>query len=444
MENKFWKGVLTGALLTAFAGLIIVGLSAGIYLCGKNIINNQQVQVQNQTQSEKHEGGGNSQMAETLDMDSISDKLNTLQKYVNQYYLFDEDMESMEEGIYTGFMYGLGDPYSVYYTAEDYAKMMEDTEGVYCGIGVQVSQNRTTGLVTVSKVFKGTPGLEAGVLPGDIIYAVDGTEVAGMELDIIVSNYIKGEEGTPVTITMYRADKDEYVELTMNRRMIEVPTVEFEMLDNKVGYIMVSQFDKVTSPQFIKAVDSLESQGMEKLIVDLRNNPGGLLDSVVEMLAYILPDGKIVYTADKNGKGSMFKSENGYVVETGYPETENQPSKKYFEDNHFLDLPIAVLVNENSASASEVFTGAIRDYDWGTIVGTTTFGKGIVQSLIPMKDGTAIKLTVSHYFTPDGSDIHGKGIKPDVEIELNEELKNMVEIPKDQDNQLQKALEILE
>lgn len=351
----------------------------------------------------------------------------------------------MEDGIYMGMMYGLEDPYSVYYNEEDYASMLEDTSGEYCGIGAMVSQNRSTGIATVTKVFEGAPSYEAGMLPGDIIYKVSGEDVAGMELDLLVSNYIRGEEGSKVKITVLRGESNEEVELTIERRQIEVPTVEHEMLEDHVGYIYVMQFDSVTSQQFADAVDDLQQQGMEKLVIDLRDNPGGVLDGVVEMLAYVLPedkmDGLLLYTADKDGKGDRYYCEDGqlkYESDYGY---KNSSFPR--EDGHQIDVPMAVLVNGNSASASEVFTGAIQDYEAGIVIGTQTFGKGIVQNLIPLGDGTAIKLTTAHYYTPGGFDLHKVGLTPDVEVELDEKLRTQAVVEKSEDNQLQAAIEAL-
>lgn len=438
-KNKFWKGVLVGALVMAFTGLTIVGVSAGIFLIGRTVIDNQE-------ESSMVGEDGNQTSKAMLDFDQIENKMGLIQSIISQYYLFEEDPEKVEEGIYTGMLYGLDDPYSVYYNEKNYDSLIEDTEGSYCGIGALVSQNRTTGIVTITKVFEGAPSYEAGMLPGDILYKVGDEAVTGMELDLVVSEHIRGEEGTFVTITVLRGENNEEVELRVERRQVEVPTVEHQMLENKVGYIYIMQFDTVTAPQFQAAIEDLESQGMEKLMVDLRGNPGGTVDSVVQMLAYILPedlnDGMLLYTGDKSGKGEQYFSKNGKLQHTsdygskaaGYPK----------EDGHELDIPMAVLVNGNSASAAEVFTGAMMDYDWATIVGTQTFGKGIVQNLIPLGDGSAIKLTTSHYYTPAGFDLHGKGLTPDVVIDLDDELKKKAVVELDEDNQVQKALEVLE
>lgn len=429
-KNKFWKGALVGALLTAFAGLIIVGMSLGIFLIGRTAIDGPQ-QAAESNQAENQDG--------SLDLNRITKKITTLQQIIDKYYLFDEDATKVEDWIYKGMMYGLNDPYTTYYTAEEYQKLSEDTEGEYHGIGVMISQNRSTGVITVIKVFKDTPAAEAGMRPGDVLYKVGDMEVTGMDMDILVKDYIKGKDGSEVALTVFRQDEGEYVDLKMERRNVTVQTVEYQMLEDHVGYIAVSQFDVVTADQFKAAVDDLEKQGMKKLLVDLRNNPGGVLDTVVGMLDYILPDDLIiegdknlvrtnteatllVYMADKNGKGGQ----------------------EYASDGHSLDIPMAVLVNGESASASEVFTGAMKDYGRATVVGTKTFGKGIVQNLIPLDNGTAIKMTTAHYYTPSGFDLHGKGIEPDVEVELKEELKNQITVDVKEDNQIQAALKALD
>lgn len=432
-KNKFWKGVLVGALVTAFAGLIIIGMAAGIWLVGKVVMGNQASGLEDSraTASEM-----------TLNVDRISQKIELIQEIINENYLFEEDPEMVESGIFMGMMAGLGDPYSTYYTKEDFQDLMENSiEGEYCGIGALISQNRSTMLMEVLRVFEGAPSEKAGMLPGDIITAVDGEDVSGMELDLVVSNYLKGEEGTEVIVTVYRQSTEEYLDLVMTRENIETPTVEHEMLEDGVGYVLVTQFEGVTADQFCAAVEDLESQGMEKLIIDLRNNPGGLLDQAVEMAAYLLPEGTIVRTEYKNGEGDEYFSRDGKLQASSTAGTKL--SQYPMEDSHELDIPIVILVNGNSASAAEVFAGAMRDFDRAELVGTTTFGKGIVQSVIPFTDGDAIKITTAHYFTPSGYDLHGKGLEPDVEVELSEELAAQAAVELSEDNQVQKALEVL-
>ena len=352
-----------------------------------------------------------------LDYKKIEEKTSVLQNIIDRYFLFDEDMTKVEDGIYAGMMNGLGDPYTVYYTKEEYKALNEDTEGKYSGIGAVVSQNPNTKIITIVKIFDNSPANDAGLQVGDIIDKIDGEEVAGTDMDILVKTKIRGEEGTSFKMTVLRGDDRKEVELDLTRRSIEVETVAGKMLDNNIGYIAVSQFDAVTSEQFKSNIESLQSQGMTKLIVDLRGNPGGLLDQVVDMLDYILPDGLVLYTEDKYGKREEY----------------------YSDGSHELKIPMVVLVNENSASASEVFTATFRDFEWGTVVGKTTFGKGIVQNVLPLGDGTAVKITTQHYYPPSGYDLHKIGIKPDLEVDLNEGAK----IGTDSDNQLSAAIDIL-
>ena len=352
-----------------------------------------------------------------LDYKKIEEKTSVLQNIIDRYFLFDEDMTKVEDGIYAGMMNGLGDPYTVYYTKEEYKALNEDTEGKYSGIGAVVSQNPNTKIITIVKIFENSPANDAGLQVGDIIHKIDGEEVAGTDMDILVKTKIRGEEGTSFKMTVLRGDERKEVELDLTRRSIEVETVAGRMLDNNIGYIAVSQFDAVTSEQFKSNIESLQSQGMTKLIVDLRGNPGGLLDQVVDMLDYILPDGLVLYTEDKYGKREEY----------------------YSDGSHELKIPMVVLVNENSASASEVFTATFRDFEWGTVVGKTTFGKGIVQNVLPLGDGTAVKITTQHYYPPSGYDLHKVGIKPDLEVDLNEGAK----IGTDSDNQLSAAIDIL-
>lgn len=438
-KNKFWKGVLVGALVMAFIGLITVGLSAGIFLIGRTVIDNQ-------VQTKQIEAEGNPEEDTIPDFDKINSKMGLIQQIISQYYLFEEDAEEVEDGIYMGMMYGLKDPYSVYYDEESYDALMEDTEGIYCGIGAMVSQNRSTGIMTIVRVFEGAPAYEAGMLPGDIIYEVGGENVTAMELEVVISDYIRGEENTYADITVLRGEDMDEVDLYVQRRQVEVPTVEYQMLENNVGYIYLMQFDLVTGAQFQAAIDELEQQGAKKLLIDLRDNPGGVLDAAVDVLAYLLPedqhDGMLIYTKDKDEKGEQYFSKDGEIqFNSDYGTQSSQYPKK---DGHQVDLPIAILVNGNSASAAEVFTGAMMDYDRATVVGTQTFGKGIVQNLIPLGDGSAIKLTTSHYYTPSGFDLHKVGLTPDVEVDLADELKTKAVVSLDEDNQVQKALEVLE
>lgn len=441
-KNKFWKGVLVGSLVTAFAVLILVGVATGILLVGR-------VMMSQRGQIEAHGVVDEPDVErEHLDTRRINQKIRALEEMIDQEFLFEEDIDPdmMEAGIYKGMLAGLNDPYTVYYTPEEYEALTEETEGVYCGIGALVSQNIESGLITALRVFKNSPAEEAGMKKGDLIYKVGDIEASTMELDVLVQQEIRGEEGTAVDITVLR--NGEELKLHIIRRVVEVTTVESQMIDEETGYILITQFDVVTGDQFKEAVDELEEEGMKQLVIDLRDNPGGVLDSVVEMAAYVLPenqfDGTIVSTSDKYGRGVRYFSKDGkiqYESNDGGGRDPRYPK----EDNHELDVPIVILINGNSASASEVFAGALRDYGSAELVGTTSFGKGIVQTLVQLEDGSAVKMTISHYYTPSGFDLHKKGLDPDEEIvlEVPEEYKGAYELPLDQDNQVQKALEVL-
>lgn len=434
-KNRFWQGVLVGALITAFGGLIVIGASSFILMMGRAALNVEEhvqtVEAGSEAEEEK----------KALDLAEISQKLMLLKQKVDQDFYFEEDTDSMEEGIYAGMMAGLGDPYSCYYTAEQYEELMVDTQGVYCGIGAMISQNLETNVMTIIRVFEGSPAAEGGLLAGDMISKVDGRDVTQEELDIVVNNYVKGEENTEVTLTVFRPSVNDYLDITMTRKNVEVPTVEHQMLTGDIGYVLITQFEMVTAQQFKDAVKDLESQGMKKLMIDLRSNPGGVVDSAVSIAAYMLPEGDILTTRYKNGQEDVYRTKDKKLrvdssQEGGFPQYP-------VLDEDELDIPIAILVNENSASASEILAGAMKDYGRATLVGTTTFGKGIVQNLYPLKDGSAIKMTVAKYFTPSGYDLHEKGIQPDVEVELDAELAARGYYTLEEDNQVQKAIEVL-
>jgi len=412
--NKFWKGFFVGLLVMFFVIGGLICLFSWSYMNGK---------FNSSGKSIANSGGETASTSEAqvnpkdLNYDRITAKMKTLQQIINKDFLFDENEQSMEDGIYAGMMSGLGDPYTVYYTEKQYNELTETTNGSYSGIGALLQTDPTTGLSSIVRVFEGSPAEEAGLKAGDILYKVGDVEVTGQDLDIIVDTYIKGQEGTTVDITVLRGEDHKEMTFTVTRKKIDVPTVSSKMLENKVGYIQVTEFEANTQDQFKKAVDDLTDQGMEKLVIDLRDNGGGLVDSAVSMLDYMLPDGLLVYTANKNGVGEKY----------------------YSKDGHEVNIPTSILVNGNSASASEIFTGAYRDFKRATIVGTKTFGKGIVQNIIPLGDGTAVKITTEHYYTPSGYDLHKKGIEPDVNVELD---KDAV-YGESSDNQLKAAVDAL-
>ena len=327
----------------------------------------------------------------------------------------------MEEGLYAGLFDNL-DVYSQYYTAEE-AKELFDTSvsGTYCGIGASLQQDDDSKAVTILHVYDGSPAQESGLQEGDVIISADSYEAASMDLTEFV-NHIRGEEGSQVHLVIARSGEAENLEFDITRKNLVLPTVSSQMLENHTGYIQVTEFTEHTAEQFEEALDSLQGDGMTALIVDLRSNPGGMLTSVCDMLDDILPKGLLVYTEDRSGKRVDYTS----------------------TDEKTLDLPLAVLVNGYSASASEIFAGAIQDRKAGTIIGTTTYGKGVVQSILTLKDGSAFKITTNRYFTPSGTCIQGIGITPDEELEYEFTGPEGVGYSVEYDNQIQKALEVLQ
>ena len=384
-KKSFFKGALFGAL----AMLLIAGLVS----CGLKL-------------------GDSSREAVTSETE---EKIAELKKLIDKNYLHDVDEEELQEGIYKGYISGLDDPYSVYYDEEETKSFYETTEGEYDGIGAVLSQNMDTGIITLVQIYDDSPAMKAGLQDEDILYKVDKEEVTGEDLTEVVS-HIKGEKGTTVDITVLRGEENEEVTVTVTRDTIQAQTVEYRMLEDNLGYIAVSEFDSVTYDQYQQALEDLQNQGMQGLIVDLRNNPGGNLSTVCDMLDLMLPEGLIVYTEDKDGNRQEMTS----------------------DDEHQFNLPMTVLMNGNSASASEIYAGAIQDYGLGKIVGTQSYGKGVVQQIFDLKDGTCVKLTIAEYFTPNGRNINGEGITPDVEVEYEKDENNS-----DADNQLEKAMEIL-
>ena len=343
----------------------------------------------------------------------VSTKLDLLNSLIDQYYLYEGevDEDALAEGIYSGYTAALGDPYTEYYDREETAALMESTSGEFSGIGATMTQNTDGPGAVITAVYEGSPAAEAGLQAGDVISKVDGNDVSGMDLDSIVS-LIKGEKGTEVKITVLRYGQE--IETAAVRDIIQMQTVDSVMLDDQVGYISVSEFDDVTYDQFKSALDSLEAEGMAGLVIDLRNNPGGNLDTVTDMLKLLLPEGPIVSITDKNGDTEEITCDGS---------------------NEFTK-PLAVLVNQYSASASEVVCGAVQDYGIGSIVGVTTFGKGVVQQLMDLGDGTCLKVTIAEYYTPSGRSINGIGVEPDVEVEYVYDAENP-----EADKQLETAAE---
>ena len=389
-------GIVTG-LLAAFAVTLVVTGAVRIY---RAILPGSR--------------GNAAGRVESITNGSVERKLGVLEDTIKKYFWKDVEEEKLEDGLYKGLLSSLEDPYSVYYTNEELIALQQQTEGIYYGIGAYI-QDGETGYVQISGVIKNTPAEESGLMQGDYIYKVNDEDMQGKDKSYVVSK-IKGEEHTYVTLTIIRENAPEPLEIDVERRKIESPTVEYEMFENKMAYIQITEFDLVTTKQFETAYNQAKTDGMKGLIIDLRSNPGGNLSTVCDIARMILPKGMIVYTEDKYGEREEYTCKG---------------------DNK-ITVPLVVLTNGYSASASEILAGAVKDYKIGTLVGTTTFGKGIVQKVINLSDGSAVKLTVSSYFTPNGNNIHGIGIAPDVEVLFDaEQYKNGT------DNQLEKAKEIL-
>lgn len=397
-NKNYWMGFVAGILVTVVlscaAMLIVIGVTK----------NNSFVKTARKSQD-----------TESITDQSVINKMSIVENIVRKNYWQDIDEETLEQGVYRGILDSLEDPYSVYYTAEELEKLREETQGIYYGIGAYISQNTDIGYAQISKVIKNTPAEESGLMQDDIIYKVNDEDMQGKDSNYVVSK-IKGDEHTYVKITVIRENEKDPIDFDVERRKIETPTVEYTMYEDNMAYIQILEFDIVTTSQFENAYEQAKKDGMKGLIIDLRSNPGGNLSTVCEIARMILPKGLIVYTEDKYGKREEYTCDG----------------------SHQIDVPLVVLTNGHSASASEILAGAIKDYKIGKLVGTTTFGKGIVQSVLSLSDGSAVKLTVSSYFTPNGNNIHEIGIEPDVEVEFDsEQYKNGV------DNQLERGKEVL-
>lgn len=396
-SKSFWKGLVAGlgvALLVSVLAFTSVKVFQVFGIIGGIAKDGEQESVANE---------------------GTMEKLTVLEDTIREYFWQDVTEQDLEEGVYKGILEALDDPYSVYYTNEELLALQEQTEGIYYGIGAYISQKTDAGYVQISKVMKDTPAEESGFLQGDYIYMVNGEDMLDQDSTYVVSK-IKGEEGTTVTVTVLREGVADPIDIVVERRKIESPTVEYEMLDNGMAYIQIVEFDLVTTSQFETAYKQAKQDGMKGLIIDLRSNPGGNLSTVCDIARMLLPKGLIVYTEDKYGERVEYTCDGSQEIE----------------------VPLVVLTDGYSASASEILAGAIKDYGIGTLVGTTTYGKGIVQKVINLSDGSAVKLTVSTYYTPNGNNIHKIGIAPDVEVEFDaEQYVNGV------DNQLERAKEVL-
>ena len=420
--RSFWVGVLTGCIVSAFVAVIVLCIS--IYRQRMAQQEPAAIEVAVPTQQQSRDSGlvrispGKVPDGSVLQDKEVIGKIGALESIIDESFIDSVSDNAIENGIYSGIMEALDDPYAEYYTPEEWIEMQNDTQGIYYGIGAYLVKDLETLYPRITGVIKNTPALESGLLEDDYIVEIDGTDVYDMDLSEVVS-MIRGPEGTKVHLTIVRGevgDREE-LEYDVERRKVETPTVEYEKMDNGIAYIAIGEFDVVTIDQFKEALDQAKADQMKGLVLDLRSNPGGSLGACVQIARMILPKGTIVYTEDKNGDQDIYESDG----------------------TQELDVPMVVLVNGNSASAAEILAGAIKDYDKGVLLGTTTYGKGIVQRIFTLTDGSAVKLTISHYYTPLGNDIHKVGIVPDEELKFDGEAYR----EDGTDNQLDRAIEIL-
>lgn len=377
-DKKFRKGFILGVVSAA---ILVIGIGAGIYFAMPN---------------------------DTTVSEMSAKKMTLMEQLVDAYYFGKIDKSKMTEGTYKGLIEGLDDPYSEYFTKEEYKDLQQESSGKYVGIGALVTQDDKNGIISIVKVLDKSPAKKAGLKKDDIIAQVDGKDVTGKELTKVVSK-MKGKEDTKVTLKILDPKTAKYKTVTLVRKSVDSPSVDSKIIDkkNNIGYIAISEFDQNTAEQFEKHIKKLKKKKVKGIIFDLRYNPGGLYDTVVKMLDDILPEGVIVFTKDKNGNREEEKS-----------------------DAKCLKLPIVVLQNEGSASAAEIFSGAIQDFKAGTIVGTKSYGKGVVQNTFPFSDGSALKLTIKKYYTPSGKNINGKGITPDVKVENDAKTDKQLNVAK--------------
>lgn len=399
-KKSYFAGLITGVIWGIAVIFILIILS--------NII-----------ESELTESGKISDNVGTSALTGSS-KSSIIKQYIDKYFMEDVDNDILTEGMYKGMLESLNDPYSVYYTKDEVESLKQSSEGEYVGLGISVTQNNETKVITVTKVYDDSPAKDAGIESGDTIYSINDNVLTDETLDELLVD-IKGEEGKEVKMQLKRGE--ETIDADMKLREVLIDVVSYEMLEDNIGYIIIDQFTGTSTEQVEEAINDLKSQGMERIIVDLRDNPGGQLECIQAILNYFLPKDKLLL----------------------YSETKDGEQERYYTENDGLitDMPLCVLVNENSASASEVFAGVVKCYDRGKLVGTKTFGKGIMQSTFGLSDGTAIKLTIGKYYLPDDSNIHGIGIEPDYEVKLPEDVTNVWALKHPDDPQLTKAIEVV-
>lgn len=407
----FAGGVLCGALLSAGLFVWSTGFISIPFLGSFVLGRDPMAGVQRASASEAARDG--------LNYGKINLKLRWIDTLLSREFYYEEDPQAMEDGIFTGLMYGLSgqDPYAAYFSAEEFAEELIDTRGNYYGIGALISQDPETKVMTIAEVYADSPAKKAGLKEGDILKEVNQEDVTYMELSTVVDAYVKGPEGSYVNLTVDRSG--EQVELQIQRGKVEMPSVYASMLKDgdgrKTGYIYVSTFEIATVGQFQKAVNDLTAKGAEGLIIDLRDNPGGVMESALSMLDYLIED-----TDSRYGEKEAVKDGKGKALLLYTEGKQGRNFTSYAEDGHAVELPMAVLINEHSASASEIFAQVMKDYEKAEIVGVKSYGKGIVQTEEALPDGSAVKYTSAQYFTPSDYAVHGVGVMPDVTVDPDE------------------------
>ena len=365
------------------------------------------------------DGFGKRAVAKAKESEEIVETLDQYRRIIDKYYLGYIDEEKLKEGAISGYIEGLGDEYTEYISKEDMADYMADTMGNFVGVGIYMVQDTETNRIMVLSPIKGGPAEKAGLQPGDYIISVDGVEYSGEQMTE-ASNNIKGEEGTTVKIEILRGNETLNFELT--RENIKVNPVEGEVLEDDIGYITFSSFDEGTADEFKSKFEELQGQGITSLIIDLRNNGGGIVDEALNIANYILDkDSVILYEVNKSNEEEVEKT----------------------TDDPIINMPIVVLTNGNTASSSEILAGALKDHGKATIVGTKTYGKGVIQQIITLSDGSGLKITSEKYLTPNRTEINKVGIEPDEEVELPDSVTNVLNVERSEDTQLQKAIEVL-
>lgn len=430
IQKKLKKATNKNVVLTIFVVLsIVIFLAEGvfiyyIYQFNNGLINGMNPQIDSKITTKI---SSTSTVNHKLNMDEIDKKLQFIDTLVDNSFYYEKDAKKIEDGIFTGYVAGLNDKYAEYFPAKDYESFLETQNGEYYGIGAMVTQNFETMEAIVTEVYEGSPAEKAGVKADDIFKTVNGKDVTEMLLADIV-DLVKGPEGSEVKIGFYRESIGDVIELTVIRGKVEIKNVsstkgenneEKDIIENDIGYIKIKEFTGKTFEQFVKKIDALEKEKAKGIIIDLRNNPGGELTVVLNMLDYIL--------RDTDGKFTLNQKEDNFDIGKTllvYMKDKERIIESYYcDDGHEVKLPIVVLINKNSASASELFTRCLMDYGKAKSVGEKSFGKGVVQNMVPLYDGSAIKFTVSGYFPPSGYEIDGMGIIPDYALdELGDEI----------------------